>query len=65
MSLPFDMIAIEEAGGSRYVTPEGFLALPLDQRIGLILSRKLRFMLGMSVIDTSEALKHLMAANKR
>lgn len=60
-TLPFDRVFIEKNGVESEVSLETFLALPLSERIRLILERRLRFRDGAMEIDRSAALKSLMA----
>jgi hypothetical protein len=57
--LPFDRIVLGDK--KHQLSIQQFLALPLDQRIALILERKLAFFRGDAPVNQAAALKSLMA----
>ncbi len=61
--LPFDTILVGDE--KRPLSVEQFLRLPLNERIALILDRKLSFREGEQPVDRALALKKLMEAFKR
>lgn len=56
--LPFDRVHLPSGEA---LSPDQFLALPLDQRIRFILRRELRFTKANATVDVPSALKALMA----
>lgn len=60
--LAFDRVVVEDDAGSRELSVEQFLEMPLDRRIRLNFERKLRFSRGGAEVPSSEALRSLMAA---
>jgi hypothetical protein len=60
--LPFDAVVIERGRERRRVSAEAFMQLPLSERIGLILGRRVEFLDGEQKVDRSLALKALMDA---
>lgn len=61
-SVPFDRVVIKETGGSRTFSVERFLALPLSQRIKVILERRVTFFLHDIEVDRNAALNGLRKA---
>jgi hypothetical protein len=61
--LPFDRVALED-GSSRILSVSEFLELPLDERVRLVLSRKLRFLNGAEEVDLKVGLKRLMTLTR-
>jgi hypothetical protein len=58
--LPFDAVAIEEGEGVRVVSALHFIALPLNERIRLILERRVEFRKAGQAIERTVGLKSLM-----
>ncbi len=57
--LPFNRVLVEENGRRRELTVGGFLALPLHDRVSLVLGRAVEFYKDRTPVDRQEALKHL------
>lgn len=60
-ALPFNRVVVEENGRRRELTVGGFLALPIHDRVGLVLRRAVEFYKDRTLVDRQEALKHLRA----
>ncbi len=60
--VPFDRVVITEVSGSRTLSVEGFLALPLSQRIRLVLDRSVTFYSKDREVDRNLALDGLRKA---
>jgi hypothetical protein len=63
--LPFNTIVIDSDTVQRRISVEDFLALPLTERVGYILSKSLRFFKDFDEIDTRSALIRLRAVSAR
>lgn len=61
-NFPFDRVVIKESGGSRSFSVDSFLALPLSQRIKVILERRVTFYQHDSEVDRNVALNGLRKA---
>ena len=59
---PFDRVVITDVSGSRTLSVEGFLALPLSQRIRLVLDRSVTFFNRDREVDRNLALDGLRKA---
>jgi hypothetical protein len=59
VSLPFDRIQVAEGDGSRDLTVDEFVQLPLYERVQLILQNRVTFWNLGQVVKTSEALGQL------
>lgn len=57
--LPFDRVTIHQSDGAREMSARDFLALPLHERIRLILQRNLEFFAGNDTVERGAALKGL------
>jgi len=63
LSLVFHQVSIQKAGGYNLMSREAFLALPINERVQLILGNKVKFLDEKGdVIPTREALKSLREA---
>jgi hypothetical protein len=60
--VPFDRVVITEVSGTRTLSVEGFLALPLSQRIRLVLDRSVTFYKKDREVDRNLALDGLRKA---
>ncbi len=60
--VPFDRVVITEVSGTRTLSVEGFLALPLSQRIRLVLDRSVTFYSKDREVDRNLALDGLRKA---
>jgi hypothetical protein len=60
--VPFDRVVVTEVSGSRTLSVEGFLALPLSQRIRLVLDRSVTFYNKDREVDRNLALDGLRKA---
>ncbi len=60
--VPFDRVVITEVSGTRTLSVEGFLALPLSQRIRLVLDRSVTFYNKDREVDRNLALDGLRKA---
>ena len=59
-SKAFDSVIVHRTDGSRQAySVDEFMALPLDERVGLILARSIDFYLGDAPVARREALKSL------
>lgn len=64
--LPFDLVVVVRNGQKEIYSPAQFVALPLPERIGLVLARQVTFLRDGDPVDVKLALKSLMdAAQKR
>jgi hypothetical protein len=61
-TVPFDRVVVKETGGSRTFSVERFLALPLSQRVKVILERRVSFYLRDTEVDRNTALNGLRRA---
>jgi len=59
--LPFDMIAIDRAEGPERLSITEFLAIALNERVQLIMEKKLQFFAGDTQIDRGLGLRGLMS----
>jgi hypothetical protein len=57
--LPFDRIALVSAVGERQLSVAEFCALPLAERLGAVLERRVSFYMGSVPVDARDALKAL------
>lgn len=64
-ALCFDMILVRKAG-DRYnpMSIDGFLSLPVDERISMIMDRKIRFFAEEVEVPVYEAIKSLDEARR-
>ncbi|MBK6696038.1 MAG: hypothetical protein IPG50_28085 [Myxococcales bacterium] len=62
---PFDRILIARDGATREMTPEQFFALPLAERIEVVVQRRASFWAGSAEVDAKEALARIRAARAR
>jgi len=62
--LPFDSVLIDQAGEKQRLSAREFLRLPLNDRIQVILERRIEFQKGGLMISRSVALQSLMASNR-
>jgi hypothetical protein len=53
----FDSVVIEDKRGQRRLTPDAFLALPLRDRVRMILQNQARFFLGGRPVEARVALR--------
>ncbi|HEV8322494.1 MAG TPA: hypothetical protein VG389_12840 [Myxococcota bacterium] len=60
-TLPFDRVVVRDGGVFLSLSASQFLDLPLHQRVRFILQRDIEFHAGPSAIDTSTALRALLA----
>ena len=58
-AVPFDRVVLLEAGAQRTLSVEQFLALPLSQRIKVVLERQVTFYQDGAEIDRNVALGSL------
>jgi hypothetical protein len=65
MTLPFDMISIARAEGAQSVSLAEFLAMPLDERVRLIMEKRLQFFAGDAPVDRGIGLRGLMSAARQ
>jgi hypothetical protein len=63
--LPFDSVVVEQAGGKRSLSALDFMRLPLNERIQVILERRIEFRRGGLTVERSVALQSLMDTNRR
>jgi hypothetical protein len=56
MALPFDTVVVRSSDPPSRMSAWEFLALPLDRRIGLVLSRQIEFLLEGKPVDRRAAL---------
>jgi hypothetical protein len=61
-NVPFDRVVVKENNGSRTFSVDRFLALPLSQRIKVILERRVTFFLNEAEVDRNTALNGLRKA---
>lgn len=64
MDLPFDTVVVDQGVEQRRLSAADFLRLPLDQRIELILGRRIEFKKGELTVARTIALQSLMAAGR-
>ncbi len=64
MELPFDTVIVDHGAEQRRLSAADFLRLPLDQRIELILGRRIEFKKGELTVARTIALQSLMAAGR-
>jgi len=63
--LRFDSILVRKLGDSyNPMSIEAFLALPIDERIALLMQRKIRFFEGETEVAIYDAMKSLDAARR-
>lgn len=63
--LPFDSVTVERDGRQTWLTAEQFLALPLPERVRIILGRAVQFRTGGRLLDRSTVLKQLRAHSSK
>lgn len=61
-TLAFDQVVISKPAGEVRPSSAEFLALPIDERIGYIIGRKVAFFCGKMPIERAEALRSMKAA---
>ena len=62
--LPFDSVLIDKGAEKQRLSARDFLRLPLNDRIQVILERRVEFQKGGLMISRSVALQSLMVANR-
>lgn len=63
--LAFEQIAVQRSSlGFNLIDIHEFLAIPLDQRIALIVEKKVKFLAGSEIVSTLAALRSIEAAKK-
>jgi hypothetical protein len=62
--LPFDAVVIANGGDKKRYSALDFMRLPLNERIQVILERRIEFLQGELTVDRSVALQSLMATNR-
>jgi hypothetical protein len=55
----FDQVAVKKASGYNRLEAEEFLALPLKERVRLILERQAEFLKNGEIFPATEALRHV------
>jgi hypothetical protein len=65
VTLPFDMIAIRRAEGEQRVSLAEFLAIVLDERVKLIMEKRVEFFSGEAPIDRGAGLRALMSVARQ
>lgn len=63
--MPFDMISIHRADGEQRLSIAEFLAISLDERVKLIMEKRLQFFAGDSPVDRSAGLRGLMTVARQ
>ena len=62
--LPFDSVLIDRGAEKQRLSAQDFLRLPLNDRIQVILERRVEFRKGGLLISRSVALQSLMVTNR-
>ena len=64
MSLPFDRVVVNSHDPPLQLSAQEFMSLPLDRRIGYVLSRQIEFFLGSAAVERRRALASLQQAKQ-
>jgi hypothetical protein len=63
--LPFDSVLIDQGAEKQRLSSQDFMRLPLNDRIQVILERRIEFQKGGLLISRSVALQSLMATSRK